>query len=121
VTKEIIGMSAIVAIGCIGAWNADAADWTVSGFVRQEIAAKISDDSNMNNGAGNPFNGVAEPYTGLGPTPATFQPRPASAKINNTFNQFSTPRDRLAGVVWLLMRYSSAPSFRPRSTSSCSP
>ncbi len=89
-TKEIIGMSAIVAIGCIGAWNADAADWTVSGFVRQEIAAKISDDSNMNNGAGNPFNGVAEPYTGLGPTPATFQPRPASAKINNTFNQFST-------------------------------
>src|ERR1700730_7684234 len=46
---------------------------------------------------------------------------PAHSHRSYSFSQPSTPLDRFAGVVWLLIRYSSAPSFRPRSTSSRSP
>src|ERR1700694_3917052 len=46
---------------------------------------------------------------------------PVNSQRHFSFSHPSTPLDRFAGVAWLLMRYSSAPSFRPLSTSSRSP
>src|SRR5207302_3074749 len=47
--------------------------------------------------------------------------RPPGRRHRYSFSHPSTPLDRFAGVVWLLIRYSRAPSFSPRSTSSRSP
>ncbi len=90
-SKKIIGIGAAATIGCFGVCNASADDWSVSGLLRQEISAKYSDNSNTNNDAGNSFNGVtvinkSVITSGLVPTFT----RPASAKINNTYNQFDT-------------------------------
>lgn len=63
-------------------------DWTVSGFLRQEVAVKTSSDQNINNQQTNSYNGVVTtPSGGLLGAPAV---RPASLTDKNNFNQFST-------------------------------
>lgn len=88
--KEFHRIPLVVAISCLGATAANAGDWSVSGFLRQEIAVKASDASNMNNWAGNPFNGVTVPNTSfMAPAGATIT-RPASAKVSNSLNLLDT-------------------------------
>lgn len=69
-----------------------AGDWAFSGLVREEIAAKVTSDQNINNWAGNVFNGVAVANTGLGaaiPGNGTFT-RPASQKSDTDLNMLAT-------------------------------
>jgi len=92
VSRKIIGLSAAATIGCLGVGNAsaDADDWAVSGFVRQEISAKTTNKGNINNLASDSFNGVTVPNTSFLVAPGSTLTRPASAKIDSTFNQFDT-------------------------------
>lgn len=84
----------VVAISCMGATVAHADDWSVSGFLRQEIAVKAgTDDNNMNNWAGNSFNGVTVPNTSFLAPPGATITRPASAKVNNSLNLWDTRLD----------------------------
>jgi Protein of unknown function (DUF1302) len=72
-----------------------AADWQVTGLLREEVAAPLDNQVNPQNQQGNVFNGVAVPNTGLGPvlapgaSPATLV-RPASNEKHNTWNMFAT-------------------------------
>lgn len=72
-----------------------AADWTVSGLLREEIAVKLGNGQNPLNHAGNVYNGVAVPNTGLGPflapgaAPATLT-RPASQAKGSDLNMLAT-------------------------------
>jgi hypothetical protein len=71
-----------------------AADWQVSGFIREEIAVQTGDQNPMNQ-AGNTFNGVKSPNTGLGPilapgvSPTTLD-RPASKSESTSLNMLAT-------------------------------
>lgn len=88
-----LGLTAAGAMAAAG--SALAADWTISGVVREEIAVKASDAQNPFNHAGNTYNGVAVTNTGLGPllapgvSPATLT-RPASQKKDSDFNMVAT-------------------------------
>jgi hypothetical protein len=72
-----------------------AADWQVSGLLREEVATPLDNQVNPQNERGNVFNGAAVPNTGLGPviapgvSPATLT-RPASLEKHNTWNLFAT-------------------------------
>lgn len=79
--------SALAAVCLSATGAASAADWTVSGFVRQEIAVKTSGDNNINNQQGNIYNGVTVPNTGLFGGSIT---RPDSHTEDNTYNVFQT-------------------------------
>ncbi|MBR0567473.1 DUF1302 family protein [Azoarcus sp. L1K30] len=83
----MMATSAMAAACLSGPGVALAADWSVSGFVRQEVAVKTSGDSNINNQQGNTYNGVTVPNTGLFGGSIT---RPASHTEDNTFNVFQT-------------------------------
>ena len=87
--KKLIGISALATLGAVGG-NALAADWSVSGFVRQEIAANTNGEGNMNNQQSNPWNGVTVTNNGLGGAFVPTITRPASKIQSNTFNQFTT-------------------------------
>ena len=87
--KKLVGISALAALSALGT-GALAADWSVSGFVRQEMAANTSDDGNMNNQQSNVYNGVGVKSVGLGAAFAPTLTRPASKIHSNTFNQFTT-------------------------------
>lgn len=87
---RIVTMSASAAIGLLGAGGAWAADWTASGFVRQEIAVKTSDEYNANNQQGNTFNGVTVANTGLFSGVVPTYTRPAALTEKNDFNLFYT-------------------------------
>lgn len=71
---------------------AAAAEWTVSGLIREEIAVKMTGDQNENNWGGNAFNGVAVPNTfakrvlGVDSTLT----RPGSQKEKPDLNMFAT-------------------------------
>lgn len=67
-----------------------AADWSLSGFVRQEVAVKTGSDQNINNWAGNPYNGVAATNTGLGAGINPTLTRPAAQREDVDFNLFAT-------------------------------
>ncbi|MFA7282858.1 MAG: DUF1302 family protein [Sterolibacterium sp.] len=87
--KKLAGISALATLSALGT-GAQAADWSLSGFVRQEMAVNTNNDGNMNNQQSNIWNGVPVNSTGLG---AAFVPtltRPASKIQDNTFNQFTT-------------------------------
>jgi len=64
------------------------ADWSASGFIRQEFAAKLGDKQNIDNAGGNPFNGVAVQNEFLGGGNTLM--RPASAREDTDFNLFNT-------------------------------
>jgi hypothetical protein len=86
--NNIATLSTLAAICWSACGTVLAADWTVSGFVRQEAAYKTTNDQNMNNQQTNAFNGVATaPSGGLLGAPAA---RPAALTQKNEFNQFST-------------------------------
>lgn len=89
-TNKFVGLSATAAICLVGTGSAFADDWSFSGFVRQEFAAKTNSDSNINNMQGNTFNGVTVANTGLGAGVVPTLTRPASQTKDNNFNQFST-------------------------------
>lgn len=87
---KLFGVASITMLSTCG--QVFAADWSFSGFVREEVAAKMSNDQNINNSAGNLFNGVAVTNTGLGaaiPGNATYT-RPTSQKIEVKLNMFAT-------------------------------
>ena len=92
--KKMVGIGALAALGAAGGGTALAADWSVSGMVRQEIAVNTNSDSNINNQIGNPWNGVTVPNTSVitggagGPVPT--MTRPATKTQSSDFNQFLT-------------------------------
>jgi hypothetical protein len=49
--------------GALASGAAQAVDWNITGFVRQEIAVSVTDDENPFNQSGNPFMGLAVPNT----------------------------------------------------------
>lgn len=87
--------SAIAAAALVALFgSAHAADWEVSGFVRQELAVKTTDDQNSYNTNGGDLIGVARPYRGLPipGAPATLQ-EPASFANKTNINWFATRLD----------------------------
>lgn len=66
-----------------------AADWEVSGQIRQEIAVKTTGDQNQANQNGNPSNGVSVISVGL-LNPGADIARPASFTDKAKFNSFAT-------------------------------
>lgn len=86
--NRVIATGTAILMGAAGAGTAAAGDWTISGFVRQEVAGKFGSDSNLNNLQGNSLNGVTVANTGLyaGLVP-TFT-RPASQRRDNDVNEF---------------------------------
>lgn len=89
-SKQTAGIVAAAVICSMGAGNLFAADWGVSGFVRQELAVKTKSDSNTKNDQGNPFNGVTVTNTGLFAGLIPTYTRPSSFTKDNDFNQFLT-------------------------------
>jgi len=88
--KKIVGISALATLGAAGAGTALAADWSVSGMVRQEIAVNTNNDGNINNQQSNPWNGVTVQSNGLGAAGQPTITRPASKTQSSDFNQFLT-------------------------------
>ena len=80
-----------IALAALAALNASAlaADWEVSGQVRQEIAVKTSGDQNMANQTGNPSNGVSVISTGL-LNPGADVARPSTFTDKAKINSFAT-------------------------------
>jgi len=87
--KKLAGISALATLSALGT-GALAADWSLSGFVRQEIAANTNNEGNMNNQQSNIWNGVPVNSVGLGAAFAPTLTRPAAKIQDNTFNQFTT-------------------------------
>ena len=94
--NRLMATSAMAAACLSGSGTALAADWSVSGFVRQEVAVKTSGDSNINNQQGNTYNGVTVANTGLFGGSIT---RPASHTEDNTYNVFQTRAELNLDVV----------------------
>lgn len=88
-----LACAVLVALGA----PAQAAEWEVSGQIRQEMAVKTTDDQNPMNQYGNPTNGVLVPNSGdavlqafgLPPNPNA-PTRPASYAEKARFNSFAT-------------------------------
>lgn len=87
--KKLAGISALATLSAL-ATGALAADWSLSGFVRQEMAVNTNNEGNMNNQQSNHWNGVTLPNTGLAGAVIPTLTRPASKIQNNDFNQFLT-------------------------------
>lgn len=81
VVTALCGMAALPAV---------AADWNVSGFIREEAAYKTTSDQNEANQAGIPTNGKAVANTGLGKAATPTLTRPASFKDENDWNMLAT-------------------------------
>jgi hypothetical protein len=82
---------------------AQAADWELSGQIRQEIVAKTTGDQNQANQTGNPDNGLAVTSAGL-LNPGVNTARPAAfadkAKLNSFATRFDLNLDgRLSGSL----------------------
>jgi hypothetical protein len=56
--KKIVGISALATLSAVGTGNALAADWGISGMIRQEMAFNTNSEGNMNNQQSNHWNGV---------------------------------------------------------------
>ena len=93
-TSKAVGRILLGAVLAAPTWGY-AADWQITGLVREEVAGRDGNMANATNQQGNHFNGVAVPNDGLGPflapglSPATLT-RPASLHENNTWNLIST-------------------------------
>jgi hypothetical protein len=88
VIKRIVKLSAVAAACSAASGGAFADDWSVSGFVRQEIAIKTGSDNNIANQQGNTFNGVTVANTGLYSGVVPSFTRPASLTKDNRYNEF---------------------------------
>lgn len=86
--NRIVKLGAAATISVFGSGGVLADDWSISGFVRQEVAAKTNSDQNTNNEQGNSFNGVAVRNTGL--IPATNLARPAASTQKSDWNVFQS-------------------------------
>jgi hypothetical protein len=94
-----LGAASVALLSGVGVPSAKAFDLQISGFVRQEIAVKITGQRNIyNSTSGNLFSGTQQPseyglqaFTGVnsGGTNVNLT-RPASLSKDNTFNQFDT-------------------------------
>ncbi|MBR0568899.1 DUF1302 family protein [Azoarcus sp. L1K30] len=90
-----LSRSALWAGAAVCALPVAAADWQVSGLVREEIAVRAGGHENPANQSGNRFNGVTVANTGLGPllapgvAPSTFA-RPDSLSESTSLNMFAT-------------------------------
>ena len=60
--------------GVLASGAAQAVDFNITGFVRQEIAISVTDDENPFNQSGNPFMGRVVPNTLLGQSGARIHP-----------------------------------------------
>jgi hypothetical protein len=105
---------AMAGLTCACAASADDdSKWSFTGFVRQEIAVKISNEQNPFNQSGNPWNGVPAPNKLLNDLGAPCAPncvttRPANLSSDPTWNLFNTraevdvnyvPNDWLSATV----------------------
>lgn len=88
--NRTMSLSVAAAVCAMGSGSVFAEDWSLSGFVRQEIAVKTSGDSNTHNMQGNVYNGVAVANTGLFGGAVPTLARPGSQTQKNQFNQFSS-------------------------------
>lgn len=90
IRRILWGSGAVALFATSAHQSAQAIDLQISGFVRQEVAVKITGQRNIYSQGGNLFNGVTESMPdGLG-GPGVTNTRPASLSKNNTFNQFDT-------------------------------
>lgn len=90
--RHAIAAAALVAL----CGTAQAAEWAVSGFIRQELAVKTTDDQNLTTQNGNSTNGVSYANNSLVPGLALVQPtltRPAEYKKDADINWFATRVD----------------------------
>ena len=88
--NRIVKMGTVAAICSVGSGCVLADDWSVSGFVRQEVAVKTGSDYNTSNQQGIPYNGVTVANTGLYKALVPTFTRPSTLTQNNTYNEFST-------------------------------
>lgn len=90
--RHAIAVAALVAL----CGSAQAAEWAFSGFIRQELAVKTTDDQNLTTQNGNSTNGVSYANNTLVPGLAALQPtltRPAAYKKDADINWFATRVD----------------------------
>jgi len=73
--------------------SAPAADWEISGQLRQELAVKTTDDQNTTNQNGFAANGVSHTNTGLAAALSPTLTRPAAAADKQNINWFATRVD----------------------------
>jgi hypothetical protein len=72
---------------------AAAAEWEMSGQLRQEIAVKTTDDQNPTNQNGLPVNGISYPNRGVAAALSPTLTRPASFAERQNINWFATRLD----------------------------
>lgn len=84
-TRSALALAALAAM----AVPAHAADWELSGLLRQEIAVKTTGDQNQANQNGNPSNGVSVISTGLLDAGAEIG-RPSTFTDKAKYNTFAT-------------------------------
>jgi len=85
-----LGFAALgLAAAVLAAPMASAFEYSVSGFIRQEMAYKISNDENYNSRGGSPFNGETALLTGPFVPPGTTTTQ-IDKSVDNDWNVFAT-------------------------------
>lgn len=87
--RHAIAVAALVAL----CGSAQAAEWAFSGFIRQELAVKTTDDQNITTQNGNSTNGVTFANNGLGAGIVPTLTRPGEYKKDADINWFATRVD----------------------------
>ena len=91
IRTEIPQRHAIAAAALIALFGpAQAADWEVSGMIRQELAVKTTDDQNNTNQYGNAQNGISYTNTGVAAGLSPTLTRPGAFKKDADINWFAT-------------------------------
>jgi hypothetical protein len=91
---EISRRHAIAAAALLALFgSAQAADWAASGFIRQELAVKTTDDQNNSNQYGNAQNGISYPNHGVAAALSPTLTRPAAFADKARINWFATRLD----------------------------
>lgn len=94
IRSEISQRHAVAAAVLLALFNStQAAEWAVSGFIRQELAVKTTDDQNNANQYGNAQNGITYTNHGVVAPPASTLQRPATFKDEADINWFATRVD----------------------------
>ena len=88
--NKVWGVGAVAAVCALGAAQSQAAEWNVSGFIREEVAVKTTNDYNGANQAGIPTDGVPVTNTGLFAAATPTLTRPAELKRDNDLNMLAT-------------------------------
>ncbi|WP_430420462.1 DUF1302 family protein [Methylibium petroleiphilum] len=91
IRTEIPQRHAIAAAALVALFgSAQAADWEVSGMIRQELAVKTTDDQNNTNQYGNAQNGISYTNNGVAAGLSPTLTRPGAFKKDADINWFAT-------------------------------